>query len=212
MPHTFDETDVIISAKSSLCNIKNDAKNFFLSVANTGNFLITEGKYIYYDVDSSIDLKLIRLYLLGSCMAAILQQRGHLVLHGNAISYDGKVCDVYVGQSGAGKSTMAAWHYLQGAYILSDDVCLIHFDEGGKGGRAFVVPSYPQIKLWGESARLLEMNLEHIDFICEAIPKYRIPIKSQFISNALPIRRIIEINPENTKTQILTGMDNVAQT
>ena len=49
----------------------------------------------------------VRLYLLGTCMGALLFQRKLLPLHGSAVVINGKAY-AFVGDSGAGKSTLAA--------------------------------------------------------------------------------------------------------
>src|SRR3989338_6604387 len=99
-------------------NTSSTSQQFLLDIRPIARFLIKDGNQIIYDNHLNLDLDSLRLFLLGSAIGALLQQRGYIVLHGNAVSVDGKSCTVFVGEQGSGKSTMAAWHYQQGSYIL----------------------------------------------------------------------------------------------
>ena len=70
----------------------------------------------------------IRLYILGTCMGALLMQRKILPLHGSAIAIDGKAY-AFVGDSGAGKSTLASAFLSKGYKLLSDDVIAVSLSE-----------------------------------------------------------------------------------
>src|SRR5690606_9601089 len=78
-------------------------------IPEVGRFQITNGIEILYSVNEETVLDTARLYILGSCIGAVLQQRGYLVLHGNAISIDGEYATIFIGSQGAGKSTMTAY-------------------------------------------------------------------------------------------------------
>ena len=83
-------------------------------------------------------------------------QRKILPLHGSAIAIEGKAYAI-VGESGAGKSTLAASLLSRGYKLLSDDVIPILLSEKNI---PFVVPAYPQQKLWLESLNQFEMKAE----------------------------------------------------
>ena len=74
------------------------------------------------------DEDVIRLYILGTCMGAILMQRKILPLHGSAIEIDGKAYAI-VGDSGAGKSTLASAFLKQGYQLVSDDVIAVSLSQ-----------------------------------------------------------------------------------
>src|SRR5262249_25392258 len=69
-----------------------------------GQFLIRRGREILLDCPPGTDERLLRLQVTGACLAALLIQRGHLVLHANTILMDNG-CVAFVGHRGAGKST-----------------------------------------------------------------------------------------------------------
>ena len=177
------------------------------SVPTIGRFLIEDGRRITYQKDPDLtESESIRLFLLGSCMGALLQQRGVIVLHGNAVSMDGKTCSIFVGDSGAGKSTMAAWHYRKGSLILADDVVAVVFNEAGD---PMVIPSFPQIKLWQASADLLGISTDRLKRVRPQDEKYSLPIMAQFCRSTLPILEVVEILKEPGQVKSYTGVEKL---
>ncbi len=65
--------------------------------------------------------ELLPILLAGTVSALLLNLRGHLVLHASAVEIDGAAL-AFVGQSGRGKSTMAALMCVDGAELITDDV------------------------------------------------------------------------------------------
>ncbi|MBI1883852.1 MAG: hypothetical protein HYS08_06560 [Chlamydiae bacterium] len=187
-------------------DLKPHSKQLVLDIKEVARFLITEGRKIIYEPCRNSDQDTLRLFLLGSCMGALMQQRGHVVLHGNAISRDGKTCQVFVGDRGAGKSTLAAWYYQQGAYVLADDVCAIGFDRNGK---PYVIPSFPQIKLWQKGAELLEINTSYLRRVRPGDDKFGLPIHSQYCDHPLPLTEVIEIKSRSFTRIPLTGTEKI---
>ena len=75
-----------------------------LSISDVGTFRITEGKLVEIQPAESITLSNLGVYIMGSCMGAILHQRGFMPLHGSCVT-DGTHSILITGESGAGKST-----------------------------------------------------------------------------------------------------------
>ncbi|MFJ8064750.1 aldolase [Psychrobacillus sp. NPDC096426] len=175
------------------------ARNFVITeqfimfqIPNKAIFLIQNGNEILYSpiYDNNVDL--LRIYILGTCMGALLMQRKTLPLHGSAIAIDGKAYAI-VGDSGAGKSTLAKAFLMRGYQLLSDDVIPITFSENQI---AYVMPSYPHQKLWMES--LNEFGLESNQFqpLAERETKFSVPVL-QFLDEPLPLAGIFAL----TKTE-----------
>jgi hypothetical protein len=93
-------------------------------IPNNAYYSIQEGKTIMVSPEPDADEDLIRLYILGTCLGALLMQRGIYPLHGSALAIHGKAYAI-IGESGAGKSTLASALISQGYPILSDDVIAI---------------------------------------------------------------------------------------
>ncbi|MEE4153464.1 MAG: hypothetical protein V2I27_04830 [Erythrobacter sp.] len=69
-----------------------------------------------------------------------------LVLHGSAVEIAGKLA-VFIGQTGAGKSTLAASLYAEGHKLLGDDAVVIDQTNGLLTGEAV----YPSLRLFRDS-------------------------------------------------------------
>lgn len=172
-------------------------KQFLLRLEGIARYLVLDGREIYVaPADGSQDDD-VRLFLLGSVLAALLHQRGMLVLHGSAIVTESGVV-VFVGPSGVGKSTLAAALGQRGYRIMADDVCALQIDAQGI---PLVYPSFPQLKLWvdmldqlGQTDRMLRrvrMNLE----------KYALPLNGTFYATPCPLHMVYHLTTHN-KTDI----------
>lgn len=179
---------------------------FRFEIPAIGAFEIEDGARVRFARVEGVSDDQARLYLLGSCLGCVLQQRGFVVLHGNAVSEDGRTCRVIVGHSGAGKSTAAAWHYREGAKILADDVCAVEWDAEGIPR---VRPSYPQIKLWRASADLLDIPVDGLRRIYGRLDKFCIPLGDRFASEALPLTEVIELDPRSAVESPVQGLQKV---
>ena len=143
-------------------------------------YMIQKGKEIFYSPMNNAHEDHIRLYLLGTCMGALLMQRKILPLHGSAIEIDGKAYAI-VGDSGAGKSTLASAFLKLGYQLISDDVIPVTLNEQNI---PMVTPAYPQQKLWLESLNQFGMESNHYRPIFDRETKYAIPVSEQFASKA----------------------------
>lgn len=157
-------------------------------VPQIATFYVRAGKIINAECTQSSDMQLVKLFILGTCMGIILFQRKILPLHGSIIEIDGKAY-AFVGNSGAGKSTLASSFINQGYKLVSDDLIALTLKEG----QPWVVPSYPQQKLWQESLNIFGMDRNGYDSIYGRQEKYCIPIKSNFYSEPLPLGGIFEL-------------------
>ena len=116
-------------------------------------FRVTNGDLIEADVCEADTESNAAVYLMGSCMGAILVQRGFMLLHGSCVT-DGRHAILITGDSGAGKSTTAAEFLRRGWKLLTDDVTAVFDVEG----TPTVQPSYPSQKLWRDALDRYEVS------------------------------------------------------
>jgi hypothetical protein len=141
-------------------------EEIYLYWPRVGSFQIREGREIVVDAARGAAAGLVRLNLLGVGLAVLLHQRGQLVLHGSAVAI-GAGAAVFLGASGAGKSTTAAALVARGHRLLSDDVvALTQAPE-----QPWVQPAFPQIKLWPEAAQALGKHPAALDELHPLIEK-----------------------------------------
>jgi hypothetical protein len=174
----------------------------WLHIPHVAWFHVSDGNQIIVEPEADTDEQTIRLYLLGSCMGAILHQRNQLVIHGNAIRI-GDECVIFAGHSGAGKSTLAAAFYRRGYEVLADDLAVVDDDYR-------VVPAYPRMKLWSDSAKQLEIDIDDLKQIRSQIEKYSYPMAEGFCNTPLPVRAIYLLNSHNQpdfQFEAITGFE-----
>ncbi|OAB46231.1 aldolase [Paenibacillus glacialis] len=152
-------------------------------------FAVEGGTTIYISPGKGADEDKIRLYVLGSCMGAILLQRRILPLHGSAVVIDHKAY-AFIGDSGHGKSTLASSFIQRGFQLLTDDVIAVTLDPHNT---PYVTPAYPQQKLWQESLDTFGMNSDQFRPLFERETKYAIPVASHFSVDTLPLAGIFEL-------------------
>ncbi len=165
-------------------------KNFFMfQLPELAIFCIQDGQRITVSPAPGADQEHIRLFILGSCMGAILLQRKLLPLHGSVLAINGKAYGI-IGDSGAGKSTLASVFIKKGFQLLSDDIIAIAFSEDNV---PLVMPAYPQQKLWQES--LEELGMETVSYrpIFKRETKYAVPVQAKFMTEPLPLAALFEL-------------------
>ncbi|OXM85211.1 aldolase [Paenibacillus rigui] len=159
-------------------------------IPDTAYFRISEGNRITVASVPGADEDLIRLYILGTCMGALLMQRRMMPLHGSAIAIDGKAY-AFVGESGAGKSTLASAFLNQGYPLLSDDLIAVSLSE--QDGTAYVTPAFPQQKLWEDSLHQLGRSTDPYRSIYGRETKFSVPVTSNYFAEPLPLAGVFEL-------------------
>ncbi|MHB8467263.1 MAG: hypothetical protein ACYDH6_08535 [Acidimicrobiales bacterium] len=119
-----------------------------------GRFLVAGGKVVFERGLRGEDAVLARTFTDG-VVAAVLRQRGMLVLHATAaVGERGAV--VIMGESGVGKSTTLAALLNQGWRMVSDDVTALRL---GPTGSVEVLPGVAQTHLTAETVVGLSVSL-----------------------------------------------------
>lgn len=117
-----------------------------LTVPAVARYRIADGCRITIDPLPGASDRNVRVFLLGSALGAVLHQRGLVPLHANAVEIAGRAV-AFMGHSGAGKSTMAAWFLDRGRGVLTDDVCVVE----QSSGRPIAHRGLVRLRLWREA-------------------------------------------------------------
>jgi hypothetical protein len=129
----------------------------------------------------------IRAILLDHVIPPVIALRGLYVLHAAAVRTSAGVC-VFAGDSGAGKSTIAAQLTAAGGHFLTDD-CLV-IDE--QGGAVVAWASNPSIKLRDDAMQFLRAACES-EPVAEYTSKRRVAASSfggGFSLEPIPVARL----------------------
>lgn len=168
---------------------------FLLTLDKIARFYAINGNEIIVQPFEGSCEEDIRVFLLNSVFAALLHQRGYLVLHGSCIEINGKGI-LFIGVSGAGKSTLAAAFRKKGYKILTDEICAIKISETGI---PIAIPSFPKLKIWKDAAEKLGEDINSLLPVRENLQKYMVDVEEQFSKAPLPISSIYLLKPENNK-------------
>ena len=175
-----------------------------------GVMRVTGGNLIEVDPSEDASESFIGVYLMGSCMGAILCQRGFMLLHGSCVT-DGTRSILITGDSGAGKSTMAAEFLKRDWKLLTDDVATV-FDADGI---PMVQSSYPSQKLWQDALDRYEKpeHSVHTLYSMEAREKFGINVASSFYDGAAPLSMVVRLLPDDRPCSLtpMEGMTKVDQ-
>ena len=98
--------DSLVGAKERGTWYQATPEQLLLSIDGVGRYLITGGKEIVIERAPNAKDDVVRLFLLGSAVGALLYQKGLLPLHGSAIEANGG-CVAILCDSGLGKSALA---------------------------------------------------------------------------------------------------------
>lgn len=211
MEAEFEKADVTISVGAVPLKLEGEniiKRNFSalseteytLEVATVCKYYAGFGKVIIIEPFAGADEHSIRLFMLGTVMAAIIYQRGKIPLHASAIVKDGKLT-LFTGNSGAGKSTTLAYLSTKGYEVFTDDICVVEMDSDNK--QVCGTASYPLIKLWEDSLQKIQHNSFDREFrVRPQLPKYGQFFHEVFRKATLPIEKVFILNIHNESTAI----------
>jgi hypothetical protein len=154
-----------------------------VTVTKVARYRVRNGTEIIVDPAAGSSERNIRLFLLGTALAALCHQRGLLPLHASAVEADGRAI-AFMGPSGAGKSTLAARLQSRGYRVLCDDVCVVSFDADGQPQ---VWPGLPRLRLWGDAVTALGRDAGAFDRVHDGMDKYLLPFKAGASWAPLPL-------------------------
>ena len=121
----------------------------YLRWEGVGEFLVSgDGRCMFcrqFDVATSESF---HVYMLGQALSYALVAQGFEPIHATAVVVDGEAV-VFLGDSGFGKSTLAAAFISAGYQLLTDDLLILRKD----GVRLLAYPGPPRIKLFPRTAR-----------------------------------------------------------
>lgn len=182
-------------------------RSVIFRVPKVAIYLVEDGCSIKYTPLQDADEDEMRIFLLGTCMGAILMQRKIVPLHGSAVVINDKAY-AFIGHSGAGKSTLAAAFLQRGYKLLSDDVIPVVLNNMGTPE---VIPAYPQQKLWLQSVRHFNMSEHTLRPIVKRETKFAIPVMSRFATQRFPLEGVFELTKSNKTAIHIDGINKLNQ-
>jgi hypothetical protein len=125
---------------------------YLLSIPGSARFLVRNGREVVVERTANAGAEHGAI-LSGTIQGVIYHQRGLFPLHASTVLMNGHATAI-AAPSGTGKSTLAAALVQRGATVLGDDICVLRLQDNG----AFVIPTYPRLRLWRDSLTALNWN------------------------------------------------------
>jgi hypothetical protein len=148
-----------------------------------------DGRRIVCRPDRETPPESFHVYLLGQALSFALLKLGFEPLHATAVVVDGRAVGL-LGDSGNGKSTLAAGFIDAGFAVLTDDVLVVHAREG----QALAFPGPPRLKLFPKVAERLVADLGRASRMNGDTAKLVVPLEDPQVHNRpVPIAALYEL-------------------
>lgn len=182
----------------------------YARVEGVAVFRVTDGRLIQVQPEPDCSDSRLGIFLMGSCMGAILHQRGCIPLHGSCVT-DGARSILLTGDSGAGKSTLAAEFLRRGWKLITDDVSALYDTDG----IPVVQSSYPSQKLWQDALDRYERPESdvHSLYFTDSREKFGVDVTRYFFDGRAPLSLVIRLVPHMPRCDLapIEGMTRVDQ-
>ena len=181
------------------------ANQLLLHLDEVARYQVQNGSEIIIDrVPGALDSD-VRTFLFGSCLGALLHQRGFLALHASAIQTE-RGAVLFAGKSGVGKSALLSAFLTRGYQMLADDISGIQLDADSV---PVVQPAFPQVKLWADTLTHLNQSSHGLRRVRPQLEKFARPITNSFVSRPVPLAAVYILSAHNQTDIQLEPVDYV---
>lgn len=171
-----------------------------LDVPKSGRFLIRRGREVVVEPYPDATDSDVRLFLLGTVFGVLCHQRQLYPLHAACLKI-GDAAIAICGDSGRGKSTLAAALVSRGHTMLTDDVTVIDLAAGAK---PLVWPALPRIRLWRQSLEAMGLDAAPLEQDRIQLDKYLWPVSDQaFCQEPVALSGIVVLEWQDDAVPVL---------
>jgi hypothetical protein len=177
-------------------SIANQGSNYYLRFPGQADILVSRaGDSIRYHMHPAADIDAVTHLLLDQVLPRIMALRGTPVLHASAVSYASGML-TFLGESGAGKSTIAATLHAQGLNLLADDCIAL----GTRDGDIVGLGAYAGARLWDDSPAIGLAQADNMRPLQKGSSKFRVMLGSVSPGEWLPVLAAFLIKPDYEAT------------
>lgn len=175
---------------------RKDFTGHWLRFLNLADFKISlDGYQVTCFPAKAVPDETIRHLLLDQVLPRVLAFHGKLMFHASAVKF-GEGVLLFMGDSRAGKSTLAGALHRAGYSALCDDCVWIKEQDG----QVIALPSYPGLRLWGDSVDVLFGSKQTTQRMAHYSTKQRINLlglDSVIYQSGAPLLGVILLQPSN---------------
>jgi hypothetical protein len=170
-----------------------NASEYLHTVPGVAIFYLRGASEIIIQPLDSRRLGELRSFLHSVIFAVLFFRRELLPLHASAVSVEGRVF-AFMGRSGAGKSSLAAYLGRRGYQVIADDLSLLNRT---KDGITKVTPCAPWLKLWQDAMDGFGMPREGLKPVAGKHSKYMLPLTKaeNDVDPSLPLGALFVLEP-----------------
>lgn len=189
----FEAPDVAVSLEpvhsgvhaTSTSSLRVARDEVVLNVPDIGAFTVRNGSEIRARAREDADPTVLRLYVEGMLIAALLYQRGKHVLHASVVKI-GDSAVAFLGHCGAGKSSTAAALHARGHAVVADDNAALDC----RGGQVYVQPAFPYLKMFPAISEALGYDSASLRPLHQLAAKQGQSVTQCFPTAPVPLSRI----------------------
>ena len=165
----------------------NDNKIWF-HINDIATYCVSNGNKVEVELCDNADMKLMKIYVMCSCLGFIMLQKKMVAIHGGVIEIDNKAV-IFTGDRGAGKSTLTTALREKGYKFISDDVAGIKIDKV-----PYVMPGFPYQQLCESAMDKIGYDKEkHTSFMSDKEVKYVVPALDEFVYEGRELVSIVKL-------------------
>lgn len=168
--------------------IKLSNNKIWFHINDIASYCVTDGNKIEVELCDNADMKLMKIYVMCSCLGFIMIQKKMIAIHGGVIEMDDKAV-IFTGDRGAGKSTLTTALRERGYKFISDDVAGVKIDKV-----PYVMPGFPYQKLCESAMDKFGYDKEAFtSFMSDKEVKYIVPAMDEFVSEKRELVSIVKL-------------------
>lgn len=170
---------------------------------------VHHGREVTVDPSDTADPGFVSAVVTGELFSVVLRQRGLLVLHGSAVAKNGLAVG-FVGNSGWGKSTLAASLVERGWRLLADDLLVVH--GLGTDEAPTTIPTHPMMRLSQEALDSVDGGEMARGQAHALTTKVRVDQGAAFSDEPTPLARVWVLDPRlaaSHASEAFTGLHAV---
>ena len=165
----------------------NDNKIWF-HINDIATYCVSNGNKVEVELCANADMKLMKIYVMCSCLGFIMLQKKMVAIHGGVIEIDNKAV-IFTGDRGAGKSTLTTALREKGYKFISDNVAGIKIDKV-----PYVMPGFPYQKLCESAMDKFGYDKEkNTSFMSDKEVKYVVPALDEFVYEGRELVSIVKL-------------------
>ncbi len=157
---------------------------FLLSIEGVADYVVTHGHQVLINPAPDADENALRLFLYSEVIAALLMQRGCLLLKGCVVERHGQAF-AFTGPTPTGKTMLAAELARQGFRIVSDGFFCLSGTE-----TPLAQAGYPWLSVWEKSLDVLGISPTGLKPVRTGMQRFYLPLNESFGNQAVRLEAI----------------------